>query len=82
MRATGILMSPSGPSYTAAMTPSRYKAIRERLLQTDADLVLAADETDRDLIAWFATLPLRQRLERAAGMAAELARLRDARRTG
>ena len=63
------------------MTPARYNAIRERLLQTDADLVLAADETDLDLLAWFATLPLRQRLDRAARMAAELARLRDARRT-
>lgn len=62
------------------MTPARYNAIRERLLQTDADLVLAADETDRDLLAWFATLPPRQRLDRAACMAAELARLRDARR--
>jgi hypothetical protein len=64
------------------VTPSQYKAIREHLLQTDADLVLAADETDRDLIAWFATLPLRQRLDHAARMAAELSRLRDARRTG
>lgn len=62
------------------MTPARYNAIRDRLLQTDADLVLAADETDLDLLAWFATLPLRQRLSRAARMAAELARLRDARR--
>lgn len=62
------------------MTPARYNAIRERLLQTDADLVLAADETDLDLLAWFAALPVRQRLNRAARMAAELARLRDARR--
>jgi hypothetical protein len=62
------------------MTPARYNAIRERLLQRDADLVLAADETDLDLLAWFATLPVRQRLSRAARMAAELARLRDARR--
>ena len=62
------------------MTPTCYNAIRERLLQTDADLVLAADETDLDLLAWFATLPLRQRLNRAGRMAAELARLRDARR--
>jgi hypothetical protein len=62
------------------MTPARYNAIRERLLQTDADLVLAADETDLDLLAWFATLPVKQRLSRATRMAAELARLRDARR--
>jgi hypothetical protein len=62
------------------MTPARYKAIRERLMQADPDLVLAADEADLDLIAWFATLTLRQRLDRAAGMATELARLRDARR--
>jgi hypothetical protein len=62
------------------MTPARYEAIRKRLLQTDADIVLAADEADRDLISWFATLPARQKLERATGMAAELARLRDVRR--
>ena len=64
------------------MTPARYNAIRERLLQTDADLVLAADETDLDLLAWFATLPVRQRLSRAARMAVDLARLRDALRAG
>lgn len=63
------------------MTPSRYKAIRERLLQVDADLVLAADETDQDLLDWFATLPLRQRLDRAASTAFSLERLRDARAT-
>jgi hypothetical protein len=62
------------------MTPSRYKAIQERLLQIDSDLVLAADEADLDLIEWFAMLSARQRLEHAARMAAELARLRDARR--
>jgi hypothetical protein len=62
------------------MTPARYKAIRERLLQTDADLVLAADETDLDLLAWFATPLCEARLNRAARMAAEVSRLRDARR--
>jgi hypothetical protein len=61
------------------MTPSQYDAIRKRLLQVDADLVLAADEADRDLIDWFATLPLRQRLNRAARMAVDLERLREAR---
>jgi hypothetical protein len=61
------------------VTPFQYKAIRERLLQVDADLVLAADEADQDLLDWFATLPLRQRLDRAAGMAACLIHLRDAR---
>jgi hypothetical protein len=61
------------------MTPSQYNAIRERLLQVDADLVLAADETDSDLLDWFATLSLRQRLDRAARMAVSLEQLRDAR---
>lgn len=61
------------------MTPSQYNAIRERLLQVDSDLVLAADETDSDLLDWFATLSLRQRLDRAARMAASLEQLRDAR---
>ncbi len=61
------------------MTPPQYHAIRERLLQVDADLVLAADEADGDLLDWFATLPLRQRLDRAAKMALSLERLRDAR---
>jgi hypothetical protein len=62
------------------VTPANYKSLCERLLQKDADLVLAADEVDRDLIAWFATLSSRQRLDRAAGMAVDLARLGDARR--
>ena len=61
------------------MTPSQYNAIRERLLQVDADLVLAADEADRDLLDWFAMLTLRQRLDRAARMAVDLERLHDAR---
>ena len=62
------------------MTPSQYNAIREHLLRIDADLVLAADEADRSLIDWFATLSPRQRLDRATAMAADLERLRDARR--
>jgi hypothetical protein len=61
------------------VTPAQYLAIRERLLQVDADLVLAADEADQDLLDWFATLSLRQRLDRAAGMASSLERLRHAR---
>ncbi|MEO8314040.1 MAG: hypothetical protein ABI645_04520 [Pseudomonadota bacterium] len=61
------------------MAPSRYNAIRQRLLQVDADLVLAVDETDPDLLDWFATLTLRERLDRAAGMASSLEQLRDAR---
>jgi hypothetical protein len=56
-------------------------AIREHLLQVDADLVLAADETDQDLLDWFASLPARQRLDRAARMAVSLEQLRDARAT-
>jgi hypothetical protein len=64
------------------VTLSRHCSIRERLLKTDPDLVLAADETDLDLIAWFGGLSLRERLDRAARMAATLARLRDARRAG
>jgi hypothetical protein len=64
------------------VTPSQYNAIRERLLQVDADLVLAADEVDRDLLDWFATLPLRQRLDRAARTATCLMQLRDARTAG
>lgn len=63
------------------MTPSQYFALRESLLQVDADLVLAADEADRELLDWFATLALRQRLDRAARMAFSLERLRGARTT-
>ncbi len=63
------------------VTPNQYDTIRERLLQSDPDVVLAAEETDGDLLDWFAALPLRQRLERAARMAASLAQLRDARTT-
>lgn len=61
------------------MTPSQYIAIRERLLQVDVDLVLAADEIDLDLLDWFATLPLQHRLDRAARMAFSLEQLRNAR---
>jgi len=63
------------------VTPNQYDTIRERLWQADPDVVLAAEETDGDLLDWFAALPLRQRLERAARMAASLAQLRDARTT-
>lgn len=63
------------------VTPNQYNAIRERLLQADPDLVLAAEETDGDLLDWFAALTLRQRLERAARMAASLEQLRDGRTT-
>jgi hypothetical protein len=31
------------------VTPTQYKAIRERVSQVEPDLVLAADETDGDL---------------------------------
>jgi hypothetical protein len=61
------------------VTTSQYNAIRERLLRVDADLVLAAEEADRDLLDWFTTLSLRQRLDRAARMAASLEQLRNAR---
>lgn len=64
------------------MTPSQYQALRERLLRLDPDLVQAADETDRDLIAWFAALPLEERLGRASRMATTLGRMRDARGSG
>jgi hypothetical protein len=61
------------------VTPSRYRAIREHLLQIDAELVLAAEEADQDLLDWFATLSPRQRLDRAARLAISLERLRDGR---
>jgi hypothetical protein len=59
-----------------------FDVVLERLRALDPDVVLAADEVDGDLLDWFATLPLRVRLDRAARMAAELEDLRRARRTG
>ena len=57
-----------------------FTELLERIRAVDPDLVSAAGEVDRDLVDWFATLTPRQRLDRAAGMGADLERLRRARR--
>ena len=50
-----------------------------KIRTTDPDLVAAADEVDRDLLEWFASLPLDERLARATSMGATLEELRRAR---
>ena len=47
------------------------------ILREDPDLLAAADEVDRDLLDWFATLPLEERLDRALRMAREYEEIRD-----
>lgn len=65
-----------------AYTRERIDALVEDIRATDPDLVLAADEQDAQLLAWFSGLSAAERLDRAARMALELEQLRDGRRDG
>jgi hypothetical protein len=48
-RASGAELANRCLCQTGPVTPTQYKAIRERVSQVEPDLVLAADETDGDL---------------------------------
>jgi non-ribosomal peptide synthetase component F len=76
-----MLMAPSGVCYRTQVSSTTFDALLERVRVEDPDLVLAAEEIDRDLLDWFATLTPRQRLDRAARMGTELERLRRDRRS-
>lgn len=56
--------------------------VLEAIRSEDPDLLAAADEVDRDLLTWFATLPLDERLDRAGRMAREYGEIRDGARRG
>jgi hypothetical protein len=63
------------------VTRSDLETLQARLREIDPDLVLAADEVDEDLLDSFSALTPRERLDRAARVAAGLNRLRRAERS-
>ena len=75
-RYTGPVTLPTG----RPLTPEVLERIIRRLRSIDPDLVAAADEVDGSLLAWFATLSVEERLNRAGRMAADLQEMQDARR--